>query len=179
MGISNVTTSVKNPQTNSVIERMHLSFGQLLRSILVDAKMNNNEQHSDLLNAYIETALSASIYAINSAINTTTKVSPGAFVFQRDMILSITCITNWEIIRTKKQLRILQNNFLENKRRIPFTYTPQMEIMIHDPTGVKLIAKNKGPYKISKVYSNGTVTICLKTNVFQRVNIRRIKPYFR
>jgi len=124
--------------------------------------MNNTEQHPDLLNTYIDTALCSSIYALNSAINTTTKVSPGAFVFHRDMVLPITCITNWELIRNKKQLRILQNNFLENKRRIPFTYTPQMEIMLHDPTGVKLSAKNKGPYTISKVDSNGTVTICLK-----------------
>jgi len=141
--------------------------------------MNNNEQHSDLLNAYIDTALSSSIYAINSEINTTTKVSHGAFVFQRDMILPITCVTNWEIIRNKKQLRIQQNNFLENKRRRPFTYTPNMEIMLDDPTGVKLSAKCKGPFTVSKVHSNGTVTICMKPNVFQRVNIRRIKPYNR
>jgi len=85
--------------------------------------MNNNEQHPDLLNTYIDTALCSSIYALNSAINTTTKVSPGAFVFQRDMILPITCITNWELIRNKKQLRIQHNNFLENKRRRPFSYT--------------------------------------------------------
>jgi len=141
--------------------------------------MNNNEQHSDLLNAYIDTALSSSIYAINSVINTTTKFSPGAIVFQPDMILPITCVTNWEIIRNKKQLRIQHNNFLENKRRRPFSYTPNMEIMLNDPAGVKLSSKCKGPFTISKVYSNGTVTICLKPNVLQRVNIRRIKPYYR
>jgi len=95
----NVTTTVKKTQANSVIERMHLSFGQLLRSILAGAKINNNEQHSDLLNSYIDTALSSSLYAINSAINSTTKVFSGAFIFQRDMLLPIQCITNWEFIR--------------------------------------------------------------------------------
>jgi len=54
-----------------------------------------------------------------------------------------------------------------------------MEIMLDDPTGVKLNAKCKGPFTVSKVHSNGTVTICLKLNDFQRVNIRRIKPYYR
>ena len=54
-----------------------------------------------------------------------------------------------------------------------------MEVMVHDPTGVKLSANSKGAFKITKVHSNGTVTICLKHNVFQRLNIRRIKPYFR
>jgi len=157
---------------------MHLSFGQILRAILAQAKLNNIEQHSNLLNSYIDTALSSSLCAINSAINSTTKVSPGAFIFQRDMLLPIQCITNWELIRHRKQLRIQQNNFLENKRRRPFTYTPNVEVMLDDPTGVKLSAKCKGPFKVSKVHSNGTVTICLKPNVFQRISIRRIKPYF-
>jgi len=179
MGISNITTTVKNPQANSIIERMHLPFCQILRSILAQAKISKNDQHPDLLDSYIDTALASSLYAINCAINSTTKVSPGAFVFQRDMLLPISCITNWEIIRLKQQQRAHHNNFLENLRRRPFTYTPIMEVMLQDPTGEKLSAKCKGPFKISKVHSNGTATICLKNNVFQRVNIRRIKPYFR
>ena len=112
MGIQNVTTTVKNPQANSVIERMHLTFGQILRSILTQGKVSQNEQHSDLLNSYIDTALSSSLYAINSAIDSTTKGSPGAFIFQRDMLLPIQYITNWELIRHRKQLRIHHNNFL-------------------------------------------------------------------
>ena len=163
----------------SVIERMHLSLGQILRSILAQAKLSNNEQHADLLNSYVDSALSSSLYAINCAINSTTKVSPGAFVFQRDMLLPIQCITIWETVRRKKQIRAHHNNFMENLRCRPFTYTPNMEVMLEDTTGVKLSARSKGPYKISKVHSNGTVTISLKPNVFQRVNIRRIKPYIR
>ena len=53
MGIANVTTTVKNPQANSIIERMHLSFGQILRSVLAELKLSNNEQHSDLLNSFV------------------------------------------------------------------------------------------------------------------------------
>jgi len=79
MGISNVTTTVKKTQANSVIKRMHLSFGQILRAILAQAKLCNNEQHADILNSYIVSALSSSLYAINCAVNSTTKVSPGAF----------------------------------------------------------------------------------------------------
>jgi len=90
-----------NPQSNSAIERMHLSFGQILRAILAQAKLCNNEQHTDILNSYIESALSFSLYAINCAVNSTTKVSPGAFIFQLDMLLPIQCITNWEIICQK------------------------------------------------------------------------------
>ena len=158
---------------------MHLSLGQILRSILAETQLSNYEQHVDILNSYIESALSSSVYAINGAIHSTTNVSPAALVFQRDLLLPIQCLTNWETIRHKKQLRAHHNNYMENLRRRPFTYTPNMEVMLQDPSGVKLSAKSRGPYKISKVHSNGTVTICLKNNVFQRVNIRRIKPYFR
>ena len=105
-GNSKSHNNCKNPQANSVIERMHLSFGQILRAILAQAKLNNNEQHAETLNSYIDSALSSSLYAINCAVNSTTKVSPGAFIFQRDMLLPIQCITNWELIRHRKQLRI-------------------------------------------------------------------------
>jgi len=158
---------------------MHLSFGQILRAILTQAKISNTQQHLDLLESYIESALASSLYAINCAINSTTNVSPVALVFQRDMLLPISCFTNWEIIHPKKQQRAQHNNFLENLRRRPFTYTFNMEVMLQDPIGENLSAKCKGPFKITKVHPNGTVTICLKNNVFQRVNIRHIKPYFR
>jgi len=69
MGISNVTTTVKNPQANSIIERMHFSFGQILRSILAHAKFSKNDQHPDLLDSYIDTALASSLYAINCPID--------------------------------------------------------------------------------------------------------------
>ena len=42
--------------------------------------------------------------------------------------------------------------------------------MLQDPTGEKLSAKCKGPFKITKDHSNGTITICHKNNVFQCVN---------
>ena len=94
------------------------------------------------------------------------EVFPGAFVSQRYMLLPISCITNWEIIRLKKQQRAHHKNFLENLRRCPFTYKPNMEVMLQDPTDEKLSAKCKGHFKIIKVHSNGTVTICLKTTFF-------------
>ena len=34
-----------------------------------------------------------------------------------------------------------------------------------------------GPYAITQVHTNGTVTIRLSDNVTERINIRWIKPY--
>jgi hypothetical protein len=36
-----------------------------------------------------------------------------------------------------------------------------------------------GPFNITRVHANGTVTIALAPGVIERVNIRRIKPYRR
>ena len=35
----------------------------------------------------------------------------------------------------------------------------------------------KGPHTISQVHSNGTVSCLLNEEVFDRINVRRIKPY--
>ena len=53
-----------------------------------------------------------------------------------------------------------------------------MSILLEDTTGMKLSQKATGPFKITNLQTNGTVTIQLKPNVFQRVNIRRIKSYY-
>ena len=41
----------------------------------------------------------------------------------------------------------------------------------------KLAIKTAGPYPITHVHVNGTVTIARAPNVLERLNIRRIKPY--
>ena len=34
-----------------------------------------------------------------------------------------------------------------------------------------------GPYPILQVHTNGTITICLRDNLTEWINIHRIKPY--
>ena len=128
---------------------------------------------------FIDTALSSSVYAINAAVHSVTATTPGAFVYQRDMTLPIQSIANWELIRIKKQQSIHRNHMKENNRRKQFDWQPGMEILLEDKGNEKLSAKATGPYSIDKVHTNGTVTIKLKPRTFQRVNIRRIKPYYR
>ena len=35
-----------------------------------------------------------------------------------------------------------------------------------------------GPYQVVQVHVNGTVTIRKRRNILERINIRRIKPYY-
>ena len=45
----------------------------------------------------------------------------------------------------------------------------------HKPS--KLGLHKKGPYKVTQVHTNGSVTIKLRPGVTERINIRRLEPY--
>ena len=178
-GIQDVRTTAKNPQANSIIERMHLTIGSMLRAMLSDAHQNKRSLLAQDIDDFIDTALSSSAYAINAAVHSVTSETPGAFVYQRDMNLPIQSIAHWETVRLKKQKSIHRNFMKENNRRKHFDWQPGMEILLENNEGEKMSAKAIGPFRIEKVHTNGTVTIKLKPRTFQRINIRRIKPYYR
>ena len=93
------------------------------------------------------------------------------------MILPVQTIADWECIRHRKQEMIHRNCLRENKHRKQFDWQPGMEILLQEG-GSKLQMRYIGPFRITKVHTNGTVTIQRNANLFQRVNIRRIKPYY-
>ncbi len=47
-------------------------------------------------------------------------------------------------------------------------------LMTYDPT--KLQDRGTGPYHITQVHVNGTVTILLAPGVLERINICRVRP---
>ena len=93
------------------------------------------------------------------------------------MLLNIKHQANWKFIKENKQRLIQQNNTNENKKRIEHTYQIGDEILLKKDIKSKLGAPYTWPYIITQTYTNGTVKI-LRGSVIQRVNIRRIRPYF-
>ena len=77
-GIKSVATSVKNPRGNAIIERMHLTAGDMLRTMEFDGTNWLYE---------MDRVLQVVAWAIRSTISTTTNYSPGQLVFSRDMIM--------------------------------------------------------------------------------------------
>ena len=43
----------------------------------------------------------------------------------------------------------------------------------------KLEPRAHGPYRIERVYANGTINILRRENVIERINIRRVIPFRR
>jgi hypothetical protein len=176
-GIQDSPTTVKNPQANSIIERVHLTMGSMLSTYIAEATENHRQILRTDLDDFVDTALASTQRAINATVHSVTKETPGAFIYQRDMMLPIQSFANWELIRQRKENNIVKNLFHENRDRRPFDWQPGMEVLIQDIRN-KLDPKYKGPFPIHRVHTNGTVTI-RKGQTFERINIRRIKIYHR
>jgi hypothetical protein len=75
-------------------------MGNMLRALILETRSRNQQPLPADLEDFIDTALVACTkQAINATIHSTTKESPGAFVFQCSMILPIQSFANWELAR--------------------------------------------------------------------------------
>ena len=96
-GIKGHATTAKNPQANAVIERVHQTIGNCIRALVYEHPPENNQT----ANAVVDRALAMASYAIRTAIHRTLKLSPGAIVFGRDMILNIPLIADFQQLRER------------------------------------------------------------------------------
>ena len=171
-GITKRPITVRNPQANSMIERIHQTLGNIIRTF---------ELHEDA-EATQETwdgVLSAAMFALRATMHTTMQATPMQLVFGRDAILNIQFEADWEYIKNRKQKLINYNNKRENSKRVPYTYQVNQLVML-DVTGTtkSKYAKNpyQGPYKVLQVNDNGTVVLEMGP-LIDTVNIRNVKPY--
>ena len=126
-----------------------------------------------------EKYLTQAAYAIRSAYHTTLGFSPAQLVFGRDMFMPVTCNPDWETIRKRKQDSINKSNQRENKKRIDHKYQTGDLVTLERPGIIpKLSLPRQGPYAIVEAHANGTVTIQKEPTVTDRVNIRRVHPYY-
>ena len=78
-----------------------------------------------------------------------------------------------------RQAQTDRNTQRENASRVDYDYAVGGEVLIQkDGILRKSEAKYTGPYKITTVHTNGTIRI-QKGALSERLNIRRVKPYFR
>ena len=95
------------------------------------------------------------------------------------MLLPIQFKARWAYITLRKQDRIDMSNQRENSRRIPYDYQVGMKVLLEKPgINPKLTAPRTGPYEITKIHTNGTIQIQKDEATAERVNIRRVTPFF-
>lgn len=179
-GIERKGTTVRNPQANAVLERIHQTLGNIIRTFqlqddpYMDTCMDAHDPWADIL--------SAAMFALRATYHTTLQATPVQLVFGRDAIINTVVNTvveaNWQLIKERKQQIINKNNAYENKQRIDHTYKVKDKVMcIGKPTLAKFGTDPwDGPHEIMKLHDNGTVSL-KKGVVIETVNIRQIKPY--
>ena len=174
-GVKDVPTTVKNPQSNAICERMHQTAGNIIRTL------SHAHPPQDMVQAHniLDSALASTMHATRCAMHNALGMSPGAFVFQRDMFLNIPLIANLQTIQDKRQVLIDENLRRQNLKRRSFDYAINQEVLIKVPKPRKLDDKAEGPYTITQVHVNGTITLRRSEHVTERINIRRIIPYRR
>ncbi len=117
------------------------------------------------------------MFVVRATYHTTLKAMPMQLVFGRDATLDQPFSAGWEEIRHNKQKRIAENNRRENSKRIPHQCKEgDLVLMRHESLAKHGQSPYEGPYKIRKVFNNGTVAL-QRGAVLETLNIRQIKPY--
>ena len=106
-------TSVKNPQANAILERIHAVLRSMLRTSELD--MAKTVKASD-----IDIFSSDAAWAVCSTYHTVLKASPGAAIFGQDMLFDILFIADWQKIGEHRQRLTDLNNARENEGRIDY-----------------------------------------------------------
>ena len=174
-GITLKVITTRNPQSNSMVERCHQTFGRM-----IDASQVRDKRDLDPFFGW-DGILAACRKAMNSTVHTTSRATPTQLVFGRDAMLNASFEADWQFIRERKQRLIVQNNKRENATRVAHTYN------VGDTVVVKAGVQSKhgkdpyvGPQRITHVYDNGTVRLVKVADnggaVSQIWNIRNIEP---
>jgi transposase InsO family protein len=165
--------TAKNPQANSVCERMHQAIGNTLRVL------STLDPPRGVANAkqLIETAIADTVYATRCTYNSALKTTPGGLAFGRDMVLNVPLITDLQQLQKRRQELIDRRLLAANARRYAYDYQQGDQVLklMYQPD--KLAPRAIGPYPVTRVHTNGTLSIELSPGVIERINIRRVKPY--
>ena len=171
-GIKRKPTSVKNPQANAILERVHQVLMTMLRTAEID--MANSVAPND-----IDEFLTNASWAIRSTYHTVLKASPGAAIFGWDMLFDIPYLADWSKIGDYRQRQTDLNTQRENKARIDFDYKVGGKVLLRKE-GILRKSESRydsDPWTITTVHTNGTIRV-QRGSKSERINIRRVTPFF-
>jgi hypothetical protein len=172
-GIQNRPTTSKNPQANSVCERLHQTVANILRTTLRARPPQDLQSAQEIVDDSLAIAMHATRCSVSSSLHS----SPGALVFRRDMFVDVPLIGDLLTIQQHRQHIIDENLRRQNQRRREYHYRLGDSVLVKAINPSKLDERAVGPFPIAQVYTNGTVDIQRNPHVTERINIRRLVPY--
>ena len=175
-GIRSRPITSGNAESNGIIESVHKSVGAVIR-MQVQAHPPTTPQEADhLVDRALATAMHATRCASHSSLN---HFSPGGLAFCRDMHLDIPLIADLITLQNFRQQGIDQRLLKANVKRRQHDYTLGQRVLKRRSLNAsdKALSTFTGPFPITQVHTNGTVTLRLTPHVRERINIRKLQPY--
>ena len=171
-GIEPKPTTVKNPTAQSLIERLHLTLGDQLRTSVYEL----DSWHED-----IDALIQAIAWALCTTVPSNVPYSPGNLAFGMDMIMRLNIKINWALLKEKCRCMEVANNTKENRGRLIHQYNVgDLVLIVEKPyeraKKPKLSSPTEGPYEVLRIYSNGNVRI-RRGNFDEDISIRHLRPY--
>ena len=148
-GIKRKPTTIKNPQLNAILERVHQVLGQMLCTAEID--MADSVTLDD-----VDVFLDNAAWAIRSTYHTVLKASPGVAIFGRDMLFDIPFKADWNKIGDHRQRQTDLSTAHENKQRVDYDYKIGDKVLVIQD-GILRKAQSpysKEPWTITMVYTN-------------------------
>ena len=108
--IKPILASVKNPQANAPVERVH----QVILNILVTKDLDNKV--FDYIYPWGETLASISC-AIRASYHCTTVATSGQAVFVGDILFNLASVIDWRVATDAKQRQVYIDNDRENAKQ--------------------------------------------------------------
>ena len=175
-GIKSRPVTAHNPQSNGIIERVHQTVGQILRT-LVHAKPPTTADEAALL---VEDALAQAMLATRCVSHgSLNNISPGAVTFHRDMFLDLPFVADLLSLQRIRQGQIDGRLLKANAKRLSRDWKVDEQVLIRNAVGAgdRLKPTFRGPYRILTTHTNGNVTVRHPNGIQERIHIRRLKPY--
>jgi transposase InsO family protein len=172
-GIRDAPTTARNPQGNSICERMHQTVANILRTLIHLNPPNDAAQAQHL----VDNAIATAMHATRCAVNRTLGTSPGALAFRRDMLLDVPLIADWLTVQQNRQALVDANILRQNARRKDYHHRVGDSVLVKAVDPVKFAPRAHGPFSIVQVYTNGTVDIQKAPHIVEGINIRRLVPF--
>ena len=169
-GVKSVPTMGRNPQGNSVVEAVHKSMGQVLRTLVHVHNPQMVHQAKAVDNTTLATAMHATHWTLHQAL---CHLTPGSFAFCRDMFFDLPFLTDVIALQNTHQQLVDFHLHKEYASRIKHDYQigdqvlKKMVLSLSD----KLKPTFTEPHPILQVHTNSTITICLHDNLTECINI--------
>ena len=131
-------------------------------------------QARDIMDDVLVTAM----HAMRTVVATSLGSTPGALAFSRDMLLNIPLVADWKAITHACEQRVNEKLRRENVKRRSYDYEQGQKVfkLVYKPT--KLGHRTFGPFTIQRVHMNGNITMELRPGLSERINVRRVIPYY-